>query len=223
MTNEPLPGSAPKLVAPVKVATPAPAAAQSTEEVGTEAILARVLAGGDVTQVGLMALVNLLMAKEKRLLQKEAELAQRDKDTDEQARANCQQFTAAKIETQRNCKHLKGGKNRQRGNQKDFNVFSHRFANGIVMIKCNDCKMKWYPGDTRDFLKRNGMTIPNWTELGWRDAVLMCEESSNRPSASELATTSEGYFDPVTGQKIRSTGSDNDAAKKALSVPNISI
>lgn len=209
---------APKLVGPAQASAP------QAEEVSTDAILSRVLAGGDVSQVGLLALVNLLMAKEKRVLAKEAELAQRDADRDAADRANCEQFTAAKIEAQRKCRHLKGGKTRQRGNQKDYNVYSHRFADGKVQIKCNDCAAKWFPGDTREYLKRNGMTIPNWTEIGWRDAVLMCEESSNKPSASELAKSGEGYFVPSSGgQRVHSGTGEESEAKQTLRVPNVQL
>lgn len=39
--------------------------------------------------------------------------------------------------------------------------------------------------DTAEYLDRNGSKIPNWTGIGWREAVAMVEDSSNKPSSSE--------------------------------------
>lgn len=153
------------------------------ENMGT--VLQTAASGGELNESDFKQLLALMMMKERRLIQKEAELERIQVERDKQARLNSEQYTVAKIETQKNCKHLKGGKTRQRGQQKDPNVFAHTFTDGTPMIKCNSCGAKWFPKDTTEYLHRNGMAIPNWTGIGWREAVELAEESSNKPSASE--------------------------------------
>ena len=194
-----------------------------TEE-NMDAILAKAAETGDLGQAQFNVLLQLMMAKEKRLVIKEADLARREAERDEADKASCIQYTAAKIEAQEKCRHLKGGKTRQRGNQKDYNVYSHRYAAGNVVIKCNDCGAKWLPKDTSEYLYRNGSAIPNWTKISWRQAVEMCEESSNKPSASELAQA-KGYTVPVPGSRtiLSTTGESDDAAAQAAKIKNLQL
>ena len=193
-------------------------------EQNMDAILANAAATGDLGQAQFNVLLQLMMAKEKRLVEKEADLAQRENERNESDKAACIQYTAAKIEAQTACRHLKGGRTRQRGNQKDYNVYSHRYANGVVVIKCNDCGAKWFQKDTSEYLYRNGSAIPNWTGISWRQAVEMCEESSNKPSASELAQA-KGYTVPTPGSRqIQSTtGESDDAASIATKTKNLQL
>lgn len=161
---------------------------QQTSEVteaNMDAVLQSAANGADLDDAGFKALLQLMMMKEKRLIVKEAELERVQGERDKQARINSEQYTIAKIETQKNCKHLKGGKSRQRGQQKDPAVYAHTFTDGTTVIKCQICGARWMPKDTKEYLHRNSMSIPNWTSIGWREALELAGESSNKPSSSE--------------------------------------
>lgn len=173
-------------------------------------VLQTAAAGGDLNESDFKQLLALMMLKEKRLIQKEAELERIHVEREKQAKINSEQYTIAKIETQKSCKHLKGGKTRQRGQQKDPNVFAHTFTDGTPMIKCNSCGARWFPKDTAEYLHRNGMSIPNWTGIGWREAVELAEESSNKPSASE-------QFQRTTVTSVV------PKSEKGIAVPNLQI
>jgi hypothetical protein len=167
---------------------------QATPEI-TESNMDKVLNdaanGGSLDDAGFKALLQLMMLKEKRLIVKEAELERIQVERDKQAKVNSEQYTVAKIETQKSCRHLKGGKGRQRGQQKDPAVYAHTFTDGSTVIKCQLCGAKWMPKDTVEYIHRSGSAIPNWTGIGWREALELAGESSNRPSSSErfFATT----------------------------------
>jgi hypothetical protein len=90
------------------------------------------------------------------------------------------------MEFQKNCKHLKGGAGRKRGQQKDPAVFQHTFTDASVQIKCTICGMKWGEKDTKEYLFRDGKALKNWTNLGWADAQELVDLSSNSPSSSEI-------------------------------------
>lgn len=152
---------------------------------GTNSLQETLMAGG-LTADGLLAIVGILLKKEAVVAQKEQEYERKKEASDARARESSNQFTIAKIENQKNCKHLKGGASRKRGQQKDHNLFSHTFADGKVFIKCNSCGAKWFEGDTAEYLQRGGNAIPNWTRIGWVEATYMLEESSNKPSSSEI-------------------------------------
>jgi hypothetical protein len=169
----------------------APVPAAEIDETNMDAVLNTAAAGGELSEAGFKALLTLMMMKEKRLIQKEADLERIAAERDKQARINSEQYTIAKIETQANCRHLKGGKGRQRGQQKDPAVFAHTFTDGTTVIKCNICSARWMPKDTREYLFRNGSAIPNWTNIGWREAIEMASESSNKPSSSERFFTAQ--------------------------------
>lgn len=154
-------------------------------EANMDSVLAQAASGGDLDDAGFKALLQLMMMKEKRLILKEAELERIQTHRDQQARVNSEQYTISKIETQKNCKHLKGGKSRQRGQQKDPAVYAHTFTDGTTVIKCQICGARWMPKDTKEYLNRNGSAIPNWTGIGWREALELAGESSNKPSSSE--------------------------------------
>jgi hypothetical protein len=143
------------------------------------------IASANMTQASLMQLLTIMAAKEARIAEKEAALEQALKAKDQARRRDSENYTIAKIELQKACKHLKGGKGRQRGQQKDPAVYSHIFTDRKQVIKCQLCGARWLPGDTDEYLTRNGSKIPNWTGIGWRRAVEMAEDSSNRPSSSE--------------------------------------
>ena len=154
-------------------------------ESNMDAVLTQAANGGDLNESDFKALLSLMVLKEKRLIQKEADLDRLQAERDKQAKINSEQYTIAKITTQKNCRHLKGGKSRQRGQQKDPAVYAHTFTDGTTVIKCQLCAARWMPKDTAEFLHRNGSAIPNWTGIGWREAVELAGESSNKPSSSE--------------------------------------
>jgi len=150
----------------------------------TQSLQSSLLKGG-LTADSLLAIVGVLLQKEAKLAEKEAEYERRKTESDIRQREASNQFTIAKIENQKNCKHLKGGASRKRGQQKDYNLYAHTFTDGKIYIKCNSCGAKWYEQDTVEYLHRNGNAIPNWTRAGWLEATIMLEESSNKSSSSE--------------------------------------
>jgi hypothetical protein len=186
-----------------------PAKPASTE-VDVNAVLAEAQKTGNLSDSKFMALLSIMMAKEARLAEKEKDLELRLQARDAQRRKESESYTIAKIETQTKCKHLKGGKGRKRGQQRDPAVYAHTFTDGTIQIKCTLCSAKWMPKDTREYLFRNGNAIPNWTSIGWQDAVALAEDSSNRPSTSERFAQ-----DVSTGSVPKS--------KEGLAIPNLQI
>jgi hypothetical protein len=141
--------------------------------------------GKVVSEESLLALLTIMAAKEARIAEKEAALEVALRNRDQQRRRDSENYTIAKIETQKACRHLKGGKGRQRAQAKDPAVYMHTFTGGERVIKCNLCSARWLPGDTDAYLTRNGSKVPNWTNIGWDRAFEMAQDSSNKSSASE--------------------------------------
>jgi hypothetical protein len=75
-----------------------------------------------------------------------------------------------KLGDQARCAHLKGiGAHDQ--NMNLYNLYSHQLPSGVVFIACrNRCGFKWFPGDTRETIVRDGKTIPNPTRWSYEDA-----------------------------------------------------
>lgn len=154
-------------------------------EVNVNAVLAEAQKTGNLSESKFMALLSVMMAKEARIAEKEAALEVALHARDKQRKVESENYTISKIENQKNCKHLKGGRGRTRGQQRDPAVYAHTFTDGTIVIKCNLCSARWLPGDTDEYLTRNGSKIPNWTGIGWRRATEMAEDSSNKASSSE--------------------------------------
>jgi hypothetical protein len=154
-------------------------------EVDVNSVLQEAKKTGDLSEAKFFALLNVLLAKEARLAEKEAALESAIQSREEQRRRECQQYTIEKMENQKNCRHLKGGRGRARGQQRDPSVYQHTFTDGSVVIKCTLCGAKWMPKDTREYVMRDGRAIPNWTGISWQDACEMVDDSSNKSSASE--------------------------------------
>ena len=148
----------------------------------------------DVTNTeALMALVSQLaevskiqMAREQRLAKSEEEEAARKAAKSAQYDRNRADDDKNVKEQQARCQHLKGGRHRKRGSEKDYAVYLHRFIDNSQYVKCMLCKMKWYPTDTVERLVRGGRVFVNHTGKGWREALLMMEDSTNTPSMSEI-------------------------------------
>ena len=163
-------------------------------EVDVQSVLQEAQKTGNLSEAKFMALLSVMMAKEARIAEKEASLEIALKARTDSRKKESENYTVAKIQNQKACKHLKGGKGRTRGQQRDPAVYAHTFTDGKLVIKCQLCSAKWLQGDTDEFLFRNGSAIPNWTGIGWRRAQEMCEDSSNKSSSSERFGTA-----PVTG------------------------
>jgi hypothetical protein len=180
-------------------------------EVDVDAVLAEASKHGNLSDAKFSALLSLMMAKEARLAEKEAYLEQQLAARDEERKKESERYTIDKIVNQKNCKHLKGGASRSRGQQRDPSVYAHTFTNGDIVIKCQLCGAKWMPKDTADYLDRNGSKIPNWTGIGWREALQMAQDSSNRPSSSER------FFKPADG------GTQAPKDTEGVNIPNLQI
>lgn len=178
-------------------------------EVDINAVLQEAATKGSLSDAKFAALLSLMMAKEARIAEKEKLLDQQIEARDEERKRESERYTIAIIENQKACKHLKGGAGRTKGQQRDPAVYGHTFTDGKVHIKCTLCKAKWMPKDTVDYLDRNGNKIPNWTGIGWREALAMAEDSSNRPSSSER------FFTGVREQQI------SDTAREIAKAPNL--
>lgn len=176
-------------------ATPAP----KPTEVNVNDILADAQKTGNLSEAKFMALLSIMMAKEARLAEKEAALEVAYQAKEKQRKKESETYTVTKIENQRACKHLKGGKGRTRAQQRDPAVYLHTYPDGSRVIKCNLCSARWMPKDTRDYLSRNGNAIPNWTRIGWAEAFEMCEDSSNKASSSERFGQSQPTGSMPTG------------------------
>jgi hypothetical protein len=144
---------------------------------------------GNISDADFAALLSIMMAKEVRVAEKEAALEVALQARDQQRRRDSENYSIAKIELQKNCKHMKGGSTRQRAQAKDPAVYFHIFTDRTQVIKCTLCSARWLPGDTDEYLTRNGSKIPNWTNIGWRRAWEMAEDSSNKMSSSERFST----------------------------------
>lgn len=153
------------------------------------AILAKA-SRGNISDSDFASLLTLMMAKEVRVAEKEAALNAAIKARNDQRKKESENYTIAKIESQKKCKHLKGGASRQRNQSKDPAVYAHTFSDGTQVIKCTLCGARWMRKDTVQYLHRNGSSIPNWTGIGWREASEMVADSSNKSSSSERFSVS---------------------------------
>jgi hypothetical protein len=144
---------------------------------------------GSLTTSQFELMLAVLLKKEAKLAEQENALEVARAGRDAMRKQESENYTATKIENQTRCKHLKGGASRSRAQQRDPNVFLHTFTDGTRVIKCHGCQARWLPKDTDEYLTRNGSQMPNWTGIGWRRALEMCDDSSNKPSSSERFST----------------------------------
>ncbi|VVB52661.1 Uncharacterised protein [uncultured archaeon] len=147
----------------------------------------KLAAASNVNGEVLLKLIEFMVIDKAREREKDLSLAKAYEAKDAVARRDNNQFVAAVIAKQKGCSHRKGKTGGKRSKQNiDYNVYHHTFINGDQVIKCNSCSMKWRPGDTKELIDRNGSKIPNWTNIGWNEALDMCAESTNLPSRSEV-------------------------------------
>jgi hypothetical protein len=73
----------------------------------------------------------------------------------------------------------------------DYAVSHHTFPDGNTYIRCLVCGAKWHKGDTAETWTKKGAKVPNWTGIGWVDAVKMVAQSTNTATASELVVSQQ--------------------------------
>jgi len=156
----------------------------------TSAIAAK-QASAAVVDAGMLGqLLQYLILKEGRDAQKAQEDEARRKTIQRQRDRNAKDQDSKVLLKQARCKHLKGGKKGPKTQNKDYAVYQHRFIAFTTYIRCRICGMKWFPKDTVEYLVREDKTgkerkISNHTKIGWREAVNMCDASTDTQSASE--------------------------------------
>lgn len=91
---------------------------------------------------------------------------------------------------------MKGNGTRTPSQAIDYNVITHQFVDGSVMKKCNTCKAKWTPTDTKEFFVRDGRKFPNWTNFGWDEVSRW--PSTNRMTRSEVPASTTAEDVPTT-------------------------
>lgn len=176
--GDPNSGAAPEVNVPESVVTPVQAVKAQTTSSETSQLMDLVKA--------LLESTKIAAAREARLARAEEEEEVRKRNRDAQYARNRQGEDQSIINTQSACKHLKGGKHRKKTANKDYAVYLHRFIDNSQYVKCFLCKMKWYPTDTIERIVRGGRVLVNHTGIGWREALLMMEDSTNTPSMSEI-------------------------------------
>jgi len=140
----------------------------------------------------LSKLVQLMVLEQQERLQAATQLKTREAARTAQRERNAKDQDSKRLLKQAKCKHLKGGKKGPKTQNKDYAVYQHRFIDFIEYIRCAICGMKWYMGDTVEYLLRKGRKISNHTKIGWREAVGMMEGSTNTMSASEALPSAIG-------------------------------
>ena len=109
-------------------------AVPAVEEQDVQSVIAEAQKTGSLSESKFMALLSVMMAKEARLAQKEAALEVALKARDAQRQIESENYTISKIETQKNCKHLKGGKGRTRAQQRDPNVYARICTDARIKV-----------------------------------------------------------------------------------------
>jgi hypothetical protein len=163
-------------------------ASRATSDAFADATSSAASAGVETLVGGgtLESLVKLLLLREGREVQKLEEEEQRKAARQKQHDRNAKDEDSKYLLKQARCKHLKGGKKGPKNNQKDYSVYQFSFISGETVIRCQLCGMRWRMQDTVDFLVRNKRKVSNHTKIGWREAVTMCDQSTNTPSSSEI-------------------------------------
>lgn len=134
----------------------------------------------------LTTLIRIMAQREARLAQSEQAAIDKLEAVKRQRAANANSELYNILHKQSICTHLKGGKHRMKNSAKDYAVYAHTFIDGVTKIKCQICGMKWVMEDTDEYLVRHGKQIPNHTGIGWRGALAMVGDSTNKESSSEI-------------------------------------
>lgn len=146
------------------------------------------------TSSKLERLLELLLVRESGALESEAAEKESQKARAVQREKNQVRNAYNLMVLQAKCLHIKGkGKKANYSpegqaaiRRDDPAIMFHRFIDGSMVIKCLLCQSRWKPGDTKEFLIRNGgKKIPNHTRLSWEDAVALTYKSTNTMTSSE--------------------------------------
>ena len=130
-------------------------------------------------------LIQLLLAERQDALETKAEVKKRHEAREQQRRIQSQYNEAEQKQREALCTHKKGGRGPKSG-KIDYAVYYHTFIDQSFYIRCQICHAKWKPTDTDEFLVRRGKKIPNHTGIGWKGALAMLENTTNKPSSSEI-------------------------------------
>jgi hypothetical protein len=134
----------------------------------------------------LQDILKVILKREERLAKAEEAVLVAEQAKNAQRLKNMSRSKDEDLAPQRVCKHLKGGKGRKKNQAIDYAVYPHRFVDGTLRIRCTLCGAFWQKGDTVETLFRRGKAIPNHTKLGWKEAVMMVDQSTNKYSSSEI-------------------------------------
>lgn len=187
--------------APVAAAQPPRVAKTAAPPVRTAPVAAApeapfATAAGSVTPSGgfdqnaLGQLLQYLILKEGREAAASQAQEERRKQIQKQRDRNAKDQDSKILLKQARCKHLKGGRKGPKTQNKDHAVYQFQFIDFSTYIRCRICGMKWFPKDTADYLVRLDKSgkerkISNHTHKGWREALDMCDASTDTMAASE--------------------------------------
>ncbi len=135
-------------------------------------------------------LLNYLILKEGREAASQQAELDRIKHIQKQRDRNAKEQDSKILLKQARCKHLKGGRRGTKTQNRDYAVYQFQFIDFSEYIRCRICGMKWFRRDTVDHLIRldkngNERKISNHTKAGWREALDMCESSTDTMATSE--------------------------------------
>lgn len=195
---EPTQAAAP---APVAVSQPAKVAKTAAQPLRTASVLPApatqdAIAGNSTPaqpqfdQNALGQLLQYLILKEGREAAAAEAQENRRKQIQKQRDRNAKDQDSKILLKQARCKHLKGGRKGPKTQNKDHAVYQFQFIDFSTYIRCRICGMKWFPKDTADYLVRldkggKERKISNHTHKGWREALDMCDASTDMMATSE--------------------------------------
>jgi hypothetical protein len=148
-------------------------------------------------QGNLRLVLELLLAERQDALAEKKARAEAYAEKEKHRKLNAEYITAEKLRSQKLCTHKKGGKG-LRGPKVDYAVGFHTFVDGSSYIRCLICGAKWKNTDTKEYLVRRGVKVPNHTGLGWIEAYQMLGESSNTATSSEVMLNTSPVQPKVT-------------------------
>lgn len=141
-------------------------------------------------QNALGQLLQYLILKEGREAAAAQQLEERRRQIQKQRDRNAKDQDSKILVKQARCKHLKGGRKGPKTQNKDHAVYQFQFIDFSTYIRCRICGMKWFPKDTVEYLVRIDKSgkerkISNHTHKGWREALDMCDASTDTMATSE--------------------------------------
>lgn len=121
----------------------------------------------------------------------------------ETAESSLKDFNHQQALEKYNCTHLKGGRD---GNgrydtgddNRNHSVFINRYPSGERVVHCTRCQAEWHPGDTTDYLIRDGRKVSNPTRKSYQEALKMAAQSTNRESSSITFTITKNEVASVS-------------------------